>query len=781
MLKKLKKIMALLLIAALLIGTNAYVNVNAAQENNSLTWDVNDISLNHKNISFILSDVENAQDATVVLIDNDSNEVVFEKTFSISSASQKINLNVTDGYLSAGSYYLYIQNSSGEKTNNFPAYVTNHSHWFSMTGNAYPNCFEGQLSWSSTKGMALKLTANIGFKDYEGIIDEDGNAKLEYPVQEVGTIINFKVYDDFGCEYTFDKTVKDVAFSDNDLKAWYTGISIPAYARLDKTERICAEVDGTIYFSEYGAASASTMEESMILTYPSTTADTITYWYESQYGSRSEEKTLQINSCELYNCEYNTNAYQFKATGTVQANSKDQKPTKVKVTLGEKEYSTNITEDGTFSLSYPSQQDYAELELLFEDEHGCSYGLKESVYNDLAYTSPEIDDEYVLPTKTTITNIRKDVRLVAQIGKNKYYGDYGKNTITYPHQTPGTVIKFWLESTNSCLSSTQTAKVFSGEYEININARTGSAKGDIYSTVYSSGFNSTIKSAYAIIAGKKYNCTIEKKKDDMDDIYYHFTANYPIQKIGTTITFCFTDANQISFYRKVTLTNIAPKIHLNKVDSSCRKVTGTTTAKSNVTIKIGKKNYKCKANASGRFSAKIKVQKKGTKIAVSVTTPEGYTNTCSTKVKQATGTLFITNYIYKSSKRIKIKLTNAKKGDKVKVVAGSKFYTKKITSNKKTQKITIKIKKMAAGKYVKATLYDKFSKKKDSEKTMVYYGDSIYKGMSATNAQLTTWGYPDRKNDYGFGYVQWVYESGNTILYVYIKGGKVTNIQRINY
>lgn len=98
-----------------------------------------------------------------------------------------------------------------------------------------------------------------------------------------------------------------------------------------------------------------------------------------------------------------------------------------------------------------------------------------------------------------------------------------------------------------------------------------------------------LKAWHAIITGKKYNCTIEKKKDDMDDIYYHFTANYPIQKIGTTITFCFTDANQISVYKKVTLTNIAPKIHLNKVNSSCRKITGTTTAKSNITIKIGRR------------------------------------------------------------------------------------------------------------------------------------------------------------------------------------------------
>ena len=34
---------------------------------------------------------------------------------------------------------------------------------------------------------------------------------------------------------------------------------------------------------------------------------------------------------------------------------------------------------------------------------------------------------------------------------------------------------------------------------------------------------------------------------------------------------------------------------------------------------------------------------------------------------------------------------------------------------------------------------------KDNEKVMVYYGNTISKGMSASHAALTTWGYPVRK------------------------------------
>lgn len=112
---------------------------------------------------------------------------------------------------------------------------------------------------------------------------------------------------------------------------------------------------------------------------------------------------------------------------------------------------------------------------------------------------------------------------------------------------------------------------------------------------------------------------------------------------------------------------------------------------------------------------------------------------------------------------------------------GSKRYTKKIKSNKKKQKITIRLKKKGtAGSKVKVTLYDKFYTKKDSDQSMVYFGKTIYKGMSAKDAQLTTWGYPSRKNNWGTGALQWVFETNNCTLYVYIKNGKVVLIQKLS-
>ena len=81
----------------------------------------------------------------------------------------------------------------------------------------------------------------------------------------------------------------------------------------------------------------------------------------------------------------------------------------------------------------------------------------------------------------------------------------------------------------------------------------------------------------------------------------------------------------------------------------------------------------------------------------------------------------------------------------------------------------------------KITLYDRFGKKKDSCTSKVYIGNRIYVGMSAKDAVLTTWGAPVRRNNWGTGTLQWVFESGSSTLYAYIRNGRVTSIQHLNY
>lgn len=790
---KMKKYISMLLVIVMIFGVQPGTVIKAAEQETLLEWTVKSVTLTHKTVEFIVDGVESAQDAVAVVTDRESGSTVFEGDFSINSASQKIKIDITDGYLKAGRYGFYVKNSEGKKTQTISASLSSHDVYLWISGNAYPNCYIAKLSsmYSLPSDLKLKVTATVGFQTYDGTIDAQGNVKIEYPAQVLGTIIKIKISDEYGCEYDNEDSVEDVSFSKKDLQVWHNGIGLSKYEnKLKDTERIGVKVDGQIYYSEYGAGANDTgsYKERLIVSYPDTESKEVTVWYESKYGSKSKEETLSVEDCKLSDCIYSISAYQYRAKGKVTANTLGQIPSQVKTTIDGKNYIADVSTSGAFTIEYPAQENYKDITFEFYDKHNCSCKDTVSVYDTLAEREPDISKGNVLPTITSMQEEMEDIRLVAEINGEKYYGEYGQKFVEYPYQAPGTKINLWLEDSNLCISTTVTAEVFGGAYKIEQNARTGKISGTVHTGGYIS-YKADIKEMYVLIKGKKYECTLEKQNKTNDnydeyedkDLYYYFSAKYPKQKIGTEIEICLIDSNQITYSKRAKLKNIPPKLKIDKIDSSSTKVSGTTAAKSKVIIKVGSKKYKCTAGNNGKFSKKIKAQNKGTKISVSVTTPEGYTNTKSTKVRFATGTLWITNYVYRTSRNVRIKLTNAKKGDKVKVLIGSKTYTKKISSGKKIQVIKVGIKSAAAGTKVKAALYDKFKNKKDSDSCMIYYGNTIYKGMSSKNVVLTTWGYPVMRNDYGYGPLQWVFKSGQTTLYVYIKNGKVVSWQRINY
>jgi hypothetical protein len=78
------------------------------------------------------------------------------------------------------------------------------------------------------------------------------------------------------------------------------------------------------------------------------------------------------------------------------------------------------------------------------------------------------------------------------------------------------------------------------------------------------------------------------------------------------------------------------KLKVNKVYTTSTRVKGTTKAKYKIKIKIGKKTYKGKADKKGKFSVKIKKQKKNKKFYVKVYKKNGkyYTKKKVTVVKK---------------------------------------------------------------------------------------------------------------------------------------------------
>ena len=768
----------------------------------------------HRKISFTFGDCNKTGNMKLVVIDKETKEAIITVPFSVTTTEiMNYEIEFKDDYLAPGTYVAYVvdEEDDGNLTDDENVTFMDHERTIELfNGNAYPTIFTGKIYYyeqAVKEGLVLSVKAKIGDKEYKADIKEDGSLAINYPKQDIDAEVIVTSTDQYGCVSERTYKVEDKQLTFPALKAYRDCITINSAIGLEADERIFVSVNGTSYYSEYGTKGSAAYWVK-VLSYPDLVGETVDVTLESTYGS-SITKSFEIKGCELSSCKYTIKAYRSQAVGSVVADEAGHIPSKVSVTIGGGTYSADIDANGSFKINYAPQKNDAYLTLHFTDRHGCSNDITERVTNILE-SRVGYDYMHVLPKKTDVSGLDEGIRIAAIVDGKTYYSGYsnknGVVTVTYPFQNSGTNITLWFEKADTSKSADMVKKVFEGNYISTINARTNRSSGyiGIDDGGEYSGYNAKLKSAYVIVAGQRYDCTIEEKKredydedyDDEDeyseeeeyffdsmyeDTFYTWSVSYPVQKIGTTITLYYTDENEITKSDIVTFENIPPYLKIDKVSSSAKKVTGSTAPNSLATIKVGKKKYTCKANKKGVFSKKIKRVKAGTKITVSVVSPEGYTNNKSIKVKQASGSLAVTNPALATNDTVTIKVSGGNKGDVLSVKVGGKTYKKNLKSNKKNQSITFNIGRRVAGTSIDITLKDKFKKKKDNEKSMVYSGTSITVGMSERDVQLTTWGPPIRKNDWGTGMLQWIFTKGGTTVYVYISNGVVHSVQRINY
>lgn len=594
---------------------------------------------------------------------------------------------------------------------------------------------------------------------------------------------------DYGCADDYTGTVKNEYLNTPNLYAYKDSITAD-FANLGVNERVAAEVEGSVYYSDYGSDDNIYRTITDFITYPmvSDTTTSIKVWMESKNGSTSEIEELAISECGLEKCNRKCNAYLAKAEGTVEENHWGNRIIKVSTIINNVEYSCDVDKEGKFVLKYPRQSANKDLVISYSDRHGCSINETVTVYNmfenKTCYATVE-------PTKT-YDEVKKGCRIAVKIGSKVYYSNYATSemqqvSVTYPKQKSGQKIEVWYEIEDTAQSPVFEMNIPVREYEISANVRTSSISGKVEG--HEDEEEKCDYTIYVKVGGKEYKCQKKRRVEDYYDeddpdswpFSYDFSCNFPMQKVGSSIEVIVRDNQGYEYTESFAMKNIKPSLTFKKLDTSSTKIEGTTVAKSKLTIKIGKKTYKGKAKKNGQFSFGIKPQKAGTKVVVSVVSPEGYTNKKTSKISKTYGCPELTKYIYRTSTSAKITVIGGNKKDKLKVSIGGKTYTKKLKSNKRRQKITLKIRKPQTGAKIKITLYDRFGKKKDSCTSKVYIGNRIYVGMSAKDAVLTTWGAPVRRNNWGTGTLQWVFESGSSTLYAYIRNGRVTSIQHLNY
>lgn len=93
-------------------------------------------------------------------------------------------------YLKPGTYSVYVKDKDGNTTETTTEYVYQHS--LLLTGTAYPGYIRGK----STYNNITHVIVSVGFQQYEGVIDSEGNIVVEFPKQKVGAVINILCQDD---------------------------------------------------------------------------------------------------------------------------------------------------------------------------------------------------------------------------------------------------------------------------------------------------------------------------------------------------------------------------------------------------------------------------------------------------------------------------------------------------------------------------------------------------------------------------------------------------------
>ncbi|MEY8428366.1 hypothetical protein AALA00_11745 [Lachnospiraceae bacterium 46-15] len=800
--KYIRKLFTALACTALLFCLS--LTANASEESEAVgaaAWEMNGVSMDHQSVTFNIENVRRPQDA--ILVVSKENGDTIEIPFSITSAVERITVAYPDdGWFTYGLYYVWARDLDGNRCNSCFEHLRYHEMSLRYV-KAYPCYLTGESRY-----LNADITATIGFEEYKAEVQKDGTFILRYPRLEPGISISVTSSDGYGCSNTSRYTVEDKYISWPSVTVFREGIALDGH-HLSSDERVCAEVDGTLYYSDYGV-SCSYLETKPIITYPLTTAETVTVWTESTCGSISKKITHTVTDCVLDTCSYSPDAlyekgvYPSKAFGTVKPNVCGQVPCKVSTTIGGTVYSANINPaSGSYVLEYPRQNHGASVTLTFSDIHGCSSPHKYKVTNE--FNEWRLYSSSILPSRIT-TTLPPGGRIAAEINGKVYKSNTATSanpsvTVKYPQQALGGKIKAWLESDNSSFTNPQQYAVQLQPYEINAFAKTTSIDGGIFLHRYydKEPFSGSV---YVEIAGKRYPCKVTKlnyeskerdkyehEEDSYETLYpdylvcYKFQASFPKAQPDTVLKVVLTDNYGYTFIKLVEIENTPPKLRVNKVTSDSTKITGSTNAKAGslIEIWIGKKKYTTNVKKGGSFSKKIKPQKAGKSVDVWVTDQNNNYNCKYFRIKQATGKITLKGTTYQSSGSVSMSITNGKKGDRLKLSVGARKYSQKLKSNKKRQNIQISLNpKASAGTVIKAVLYDKFGKRKGSTQTKVYIGDTIYTGMSAHDAQLTTWGAPVRKNDWGGGYLQWVYRSGGSTLYVYIQNGRVVSMQRFN-
>lgn len=280
-----------------------------------------------------------------------------------------------------------------------------------------------------------------------------------------------------------------------------------------------------------------------------------------------------------------------------------------------------------------------------------------------------------------------------------------------------------------------------------------------------------IVTASVFIGETEYPCKIEDKGQQA-----LIKATYPEQKKGQEIRIVVKDDLDKEITKTVKVKNAVIELSVNKIYDKNTSIKGKTYPGITVKTVLNGKRYQTKAASNGAFTLNIPRQKIGKNIKLTAVSENGSTKSISKKVYKRTGSSVASKYyVLRTSKYVYVRCREASQGDVIKVKINGKIYKKKIGKTSGSPTVKIYTGKHTTGAAIYMYLYNSHDQKICSRKDKVYFGNKLYVGMTSNQALQTTWGKPIARYQYT-GYQLWLYQSGDTVVYAGIRGGKVTEV-----
>ncbi|MEH7451252.1 Ig-like domain-containing protein [Gottfriedia acidiceleris] len=284
----------------------------------------------------------------------------------------------------------------------------------------------------------------------------------------------------------------------------------------------------------------------------------------------------------------------------------------INAVIGSKTFNATADVSGIFKIIIPVQNIGTVISVTSTDTaHNQSKSQKLTVER-VAPNIPVVNT--VTNKSTTVTGVTEKAATVIVKAGSLSYSDiadsYGKFIVKIPTQNSSVEISITAKDAKGNISlpkKIQVKKVAPNVPVVNlINNKTSMVTGKT--------------EKYAVVTVWIGTKSYTAKADSAGN----FKVTIPIQNSNTPINVTATVTGRVSNARSLNVTRVAPNIPVvSPVRYNSTTVSGKTEKYAYVTVKIGKNNYKSKANNNGTFKVSIPKQKAGTYLYVSAKDAKG--------------------------------------------------------------------------------------------------------------------------------------------------------------